>query len=51
MIRISTRQQLQYNGPETVSLIGYLDEDGNKIMPKNTIRTLGINFSKDMTWG
>ena len=51
MIRISTRQYLQCNGPETVKLIGHLDEDGNEIMPCNTVRTLGINFTKDMTWG
>ena len=49
MIRISTRQHLQSNGPETIGLISYLDEDGNEIMPQNTVRTLGIIFSKDMT--
>ena len=51
MIQISTRQQLQCNEPEIVKLIDYLDEDGNEIMQQNTVRTLGINFSKDMTRG
>ena len=50
LMRISNRQKLQCNPPETI-ILDVLDEHGKNIVPRNDHKLLGIRVKKDLTWG
>ena len=50
LMRISNRQKLQCNPPETI-ILDILDDQGNNIRPRDEHKILGIRIKKDLTWG
>ena len=50
LMRISNRQKLQCNPPETI-ILDILDENGENIRPRDEHKILGIRIKRDLTWG
>ena len=49
LLRTTSRQQLAKNGNEKVILTA-TDKEDNRIVPKNSVKILGVVFSNNLTW-